>query len=179
MSMSSSATRFLLGVFSDENAVLKAVRALNSACIPIHDVFTPYAVHGLDAAMGIKRSRLPWVCFFAGGFGCLLGVLFQLWVTMRSWPLIVGGKPFFALPAFIPVVFEVTVLIGGLSIVAAFLAVSRMYPGARHPVFYARATDDRFVIAVADRDASFNADKVRRILADTGALEMLWREVEV
>lgn len=177
MSHAMSVTKFLLGVFDDEARVIGAVKNLRRAGISIHDVYTPYAVHGLDEAMGIKRSRLPVVCFFAGGLGLLFAILFQIWVFTSSWPLNFGGKPFLAVPAFIPVAFEVTVLVGGLVTVAAFLVRSRLFPGSRALLLDRAITDDRFVVAIACHDGSLDPVAVGTLLRNSGA--ELVREGEV
>lgn len=172
-----SVQKFLLGVFDDEERMLEAVKGLRRAGIPIHDVFTPYAVHGLDEAMGLKRSRLPIVCFLAGGFGLLFGLLFQSWVFTSDWPMNFGGKPFFAVPAFVPVTFEMTVLIGGLVTVAAFLFRSHLIPGAVLSLIDPAVTNDRFVVALSRADASLDAVAAEKLFRDVGA--ELVREGEV
>lgn len=172
-----SVQKFLLGIFDDEGRILDAVRALHGNGVSIHDVYTPYAVHGLDDAMGIRRSRLPIVCFFAGGVGLLFAILFQIWVFTSSWPLNIGGKPFLSVPAFIPVTFEMTVLIGGLTTVAAFLLRSRLFPGACSKLLDPAITDNRFVVAIARNNASLDVAAVTELLISNGAA--LVREGEV
>lgn len=152
----------LLATFTDETALLKATRAVHAAGIAIEDAFTPYAVHGLEEAMGLRRSRLTWVCFAAGAMGAIMAMSFEVWTSAVSWPLNVGGKPFASIPAFIPVTFELTVLCAALVSAGAFLARSRLFPGRRaQPV--PRVTDDRFALAVAD------GARAREILQAAGA----------
>lgn len=174
-----SKKRFLLGIFTQEDKAVEAIRELRCANVPIYDVFTPYAVHGLEDVMGIKRSRLPIVCFIAGLIGLVLALAFQTWVFTSSWPMNIGGKPHFALPAFIPVTFELTVLVGGLVSVAAFLIRSRLYPGASAYLVDAGVTDDKFVVAIHLKDASINADLVRVYLINSEADEVAEREVVI
>jgi ActD protein len=143
----------LIATFTDEADLLAAVRAARAAGIAIDDAYTPYAVHGLDDAMGVRRSRLTWVCFLAGATGASLALAFQLWTSTVSWPLNVGGKPFASIPAFIPVTFELTVLSAALASAAAFLFRSRLFPG-RRAVPVPRVTDDRFALVVADGEAA-------------------------
>lgn len=169
--------KFIIAIYDDEEKVLAATQKAHQNGIPIHDVYTPYAVHGLDEAMGIKRSRLSIVCFIAASFGCLLAIGFQLWVSSVSWPLNVGGKPFQAIPAFIPVTFELTVLIGGLVTTAAFLLRSRLLPGASPLLLDRKITDNRFVIAVAKTDASLDEKKVSLFFLKEFALEVHESEV--
>jgi len=172
-----SSQRFLLGMFEDEKLLLAAVKSLLGRGVKLHDVYTPYAIHGLDEAMGLKRSRLPIVCFMAGTVGLLIGVLFQTWVFTSSWPINIGGKPFFALPAFIPVTFEMTVLVAGLVSVAAFFIRSGLYPGAKARLVDSGITDDTFVIAVALADASVNKSAVGDFFKNAGAIRVAEKEV--
>lgn len=164
--------KFLLAIFNEEQTLLNAAHAAGKNSIVLYDVYTPYVVHGLDDAMGIKRSRLPIVCFIAGLLGFMLGLGFQLWTFSESWPLIVGGKPFHAIPAFIPVTFELTVLVGGLVTVAAFLVRSKLYPGATPLLPEKLVTDHLFVIAVAKNDASLNDKAVSQFFLEHGAIEI-------
>lgn len=171
--------RFLLGVFDDEARLLHATEEVHKRGFRIHDVYTPYAVHGLDDAMGIRRSRLPLVTFVAGGIGLLFAIFFQCWVFGISWPIIVGGKPFKPIPAFVPVAFEITVLIGGLVTVLAFLVRSRLAPGCRPMLIDPRVTDNRFVIALERSSAEFDEKKITDVLRELGAVEVNVREVNV
>jgi len=143
----------LVATFSDERGLLAATRAVRAAGIAIEDAYTPYAVHGLDEAMGLRRSRLTWVCFLAGATGASFAIGFQLWTSVVSWPLNVGGKPFASIPAFIPITFELTVLTAALVSAGAFLFRSRLFPGRRAAPL-PRVTDDRFALVIADGDAA-------------------------
>jgi Alternative complex III, ActD subunit len=170
------ATRALVGYFDDEAALLEAVRAARAAGLTIHDAYTPYAVHGLDEAMGLKPSRLPWVCLGAALAGLAAAWALQYYVAVVSWPLNVGGKPFFSWPAFLPVAFELTVLCAGLGTVAALLARAGLFPGARR-VAPPKVTDDRFALALCRENERFDADGARQLLARAGALETRTEEV--
>src|SRR5678816_1223428 len=121
------ADRFVVGSFGEPGALLAAVGALRGAGVAIHDVFAPYPVHGLDQAMGIRRSRLPLVTLLAGLGGLCFALAFQYYTAVFDWPLDVGGKPENSTLAFVPVCFELTVLIGGLGTVGAFLLLSLIH----------------------------------------------------
>lgn len=177
MSHEKAIKKYFLGIYDDEDRLLHATTYLRQAGVPIFDVFTPYAVHGLDEAMGIKRSRLPYVCFLAGLMGFLMAIGFQTWVFTLDWPLNVGGKPFNSFPAFLPVGFELTVLIAGLSTVAAFFIKSRLYPGAAPTLLDLATTDNHFVLAIEKADASLDVERVEKILFLCGAIAV--REGEV
>lgn len=162
--------RIVLGVFADESDLLNVTREARESGLQIIDAFTPYAVHGLDAAMGLRASRLPWVCFFAAITGAALKLWFEFWTSMVDWPLNIGGKPWNSLPAFVPVTFEVMVLSAGLATVFVFLLLARLRPGKQPAVAHPRVTDDRFVLVLEETDARFDLASVRRLFAKHGAL---------
>jgi hypothetical protein len=171
-----SSTRALVGYFEDEDALVEAVRAARGAGLAIHDAYAPYAVHGLDEAIGLRPSRLPWVCLVGALAGLGAAMALQYYVAVVSWPLNVGGKPFFSWPAFLPVAFELTVLFAGLGTVAALLARSRLFPGsggAAPP----RVTDDRFALALRREGERFDDEGAARLLARCGAVETRTEEV--
>lgn len=156
----------LVATFTDEASLLGAVRAARAGGLTIEDAYTPYAVHGLDEALGLRRSRLTWVCFLAGLTGGSCALAFQLWTSTTSWALNVGGKPFASIPAFVPVTFELTVLSAALVSAAAFLLRSRLYPG-KGSAPLPRVTDDHFALVVADGVAA------RELLRAAGARELV------
>lgn len=163
----------LIGYFDDEERVLGATRAAREAGYQVHDVYTPYAVHGMDEAMGLRRSRLTWVCFFAGLTGGSLALSLQYYTSVVSWPLNVGGKPFASWPAFIPVTFELTVLIAALTTVAALFIRTRLFPGSSAEAL-PRVTDDRFALALKVESPQGPA---REVLQQHGAVEVVEAEV--
>ena len=156
--------RVLLGVFQNERDILEATRAARASGLKVLDVYTPHAVHGMEEAMGLQRSRLPWVCFVAAAIGAFLKLWFEYWTAVVNWPLNVGGKPWNSLPAWVPVTFEVMVLSAGVSTVVAFFLISRLWPGRRAALPVPRVTDDRFVLALEEADAAFDLRSVKRLL---------------
>lgn len=156
--------RTLLSFFERESDILGATRAMREAGFRIADVYTPYAVHGMDKAMGLAPSKLPWVCFLLGLLGAALKVWFEFWTTAQDWPINVGGKPWNSLPAFVPVTFEVMVLFAGLSTLVAFLFVSRLYPGKKAVLADRAVTDHHFVLVIEESDAAFDPVKVHQLL---------------
>jgi len=141
----------VIAVFTDERTLLAATRAVRERGCDVVDVYTPYAVHGLDEAMGLRPSRLSWACLACGTVGAGLALWFQFWTSAVDWPLNVGGKPFNSLPAFVPVTFELCVLLAGLGVVAALFLRCRLWPGRPARLPDARATDDRFVLVARPR----------------------------
>jgi len=155
--------RFLLGTFAEEQDILGVTRAARANGYKIVDVYAPYAVHGLDHAMGLAPSKLPRVCFALGLFGAAVKVWFEFWTTAVNWPVNVGGKPWNSLPAFVPVTFEVMVLFAGVSTVFAFLWVCGLYPGRKPNIIRTDVTDNRFVLVLEQSDAAFDINRVRRL----------------
>ena len=164
--------RLLVSIFEREEDILEATRAARAGGLRIVDVYAPYAVHGMDRAMGLTPSRLPWVCFLLGLFGAGFKVWFEYWTTASDWPVNVGGKPWNSLPAFVPITFEVMVLFAGLSTVFAFFLVSRLRPGRRARLIDPRITDDRFALVIEQTDASFDPAAVGRMMAHFRAVEV-------
>ena len=166
--------KLLIASFDTEHALLDAAWGAREKGIQIHDAYTPYAVHGLEEAMGLKRTRLTFVCFAFGLTGLAVALAFQLWTFMVDWPLNVGGKSFSALPALIPITFETCVLFAALGTVATFFARTCLWPGKRPQLVCEGVTDDRFAIVLQTSDAEMAA--VREFIGTRGALEV--KEVE-
>ncbi|MCC6587160.1 MAG: DUF3341 domain-containing protein [Bryobacterales bacterium] len=162
----------LLGIFDDEGGIMGAIQAARAQRLRIVEVYTPYAVHGLDRVLGLKRSRLSLVCLVAGALGAGLKLWFETWTAAVDWPVDVGGKPWNSLPAFVPITFEVMVLFAGLSSVGALLIVSRLWPGKKSNLIHPRITNDRFALLLEETDASFDVARVRQLLKAHGAVEV-------
>jgi hypothetical protein len=163
--------RLFLGVFKDEDDVLEATRACREAGFEFQDVYSPYAVHGLDRAMGLPFSKITWVTFLCGALGTTIALVGQSYVAWWDWPLNIGGKPPISLPAFIPVTFELTVLIGGLCTLLGLILFCRLFPGKRARLLHPRVTDDRFVIALW-ADEEFDRSKAHSIFTAHHAEEI-------
>ena len=170
--------RVMVGIFQDESDILSVTREGRKQGYTIRDIYAPYAVHGLDKAMGLQPSRLPWVCFLLGLIGAAAKVAFEYWTTASDWPVNVGGKPWNSLPAFVPITFEVMVLFAGVSTVFAFFLVSRLYPGRRAASVIPGVTNDRFALVLQETDAAFEPALVRRLLERHGAVEVIERAEE-
>ncbi|MCL4811821.1 MAG: DUF3341 domain-containing protein [Vicinamibacteraceae bacterium] len=160
--MNTAETRYV-GVFEREDDLVGATRAARAAGLRIVDAYTPYAVHGLDAAMGLRPSRLALVCLVAGATGAVLKLWFELWTAVVDWPLDVGGKPHNSLPAFVPITFEVMVLFAGLATVSALFLVAGLRPGRRPALVADQVTDDRFALVVEPADATASLASVRAL----------------
>jgi len=164
--------RILLANFEQEDDLLDAIGELRAKGYKVLDAFTPYAVHGLDNALGLKPSRLTWVCFVFGMTGALGMLWFEYWVGAIAWAVDVGGKPWNSLPSNVPVAFETAVLLAGFGSVFALLAVCRLYPGKRSTPQLERVTDDRFVLVLDQSDAQIDASQVAAMLRPFNLLEL-------
>lgn len=173
----SNTKRYAIGIFDDEDILLHAVENIRAAGVKIHDVFSPYPVHGIDDALGIERSRLPIAAFF---FGCV-GLAFALWMQIYmlgfDWPMIIGGKPHIALPSFIPVAFELTVLFTAFGMMITFFTVCGLYPKPKVAVMDLRATDDKFVMAIEMDQTSSQLPRLTELLRANGATEVNQKEM--
>lgn len=164
---------FLVGVFDDEDVLITAVKKIRASGIKIHEVYSPFPVHGLEIALGYKRSRLPIAAFFFGLTGTCLALLMQIWMLGYDWPMIIGGKPFAPIPPFIPVTFELTVLLSALGMVGTFIIISDMKPYKWPRQFDVRSTDDKHVMAIdIAANAAKNKNEITNILQDAGASEV-------
>lgn len=164
--------RLLISTFAHEQDIIAATRTAREGGYRIVDVYTPYAVHGLDAAMGLKPSNLPWICFVLGITGAIAKLWYQIWTSATSWPVNVGGKPLKSLPAFVPVTFEIMVLFAGVGTVLAFFIVSRLRPGKKPTVNYKGVTDDKFVLVLEQTDARFDIGTLQKLFAPFHCVSM-------
>lgn len=164
---------FIVGIFEDEDVLIDAVRSVRKSGVKIHEVYSPFPVHGLDEALGYTRTRLPIAAFFFGLTGTILALVMQVWMLGYDWPMIIGGKDFAALPPFIPVTFELTVLLAALGMVATFMIVSDMKPYAWPMQFDVRSTDDKHVLAIdLASNRAMTSDALSRMLKEAGASEV-------
>ena len=142
------------GIYSDEEDLLRAVRNARSKHLEIMDVYTPFPVHGLDQAMGLSESRLHQAGFVYGALGTLTAFLGMSWIFTRDWPIIFGGKPYWPVPSFIPITFELTVLFAAWGMTITFYTICGLWPGVSNPQLDLRTTDDKFCLAFNCADVS-------------------------
>lgn len=161
--------KFLVATFSDADRLVGAVHAVRRANFRIYDVFAPYPIHELGHAMGLRRSRLPWVTLLAGFGGLCTGLLLQFYTAVWDWPLNVGGKPDNSTLAFVPISFELTVLAGGLCTVGALFLRTRLFPGKTEQLFADDVTNYKFALVLRKRDDLFDAQLAHSVLEHSGA----------
>ncbi len=162
----------LLAEFAGPGELVAAARRMREEGFRHWDAHCPFPVHGLAAAMGLERSRVPWFVLVLGLAGAAAGMALQGWVSAVAYPLVVSGKPLFSWPAFIPITFECAVLGGALGAVVGFLRLARL-PRPHHALFesrrFERATDDAFFLSVEARDPRFDAEGTPALLRELGA----------
>ena len=168
---SSNNTEVLFGLYDDEEVLMSALKKAKADHLEIMEVYTPFPVHGLDPILGLSESRLHIAGFIYGAIGALTGFLFMTWVFTRDWPIIFGGKPYWSVPAFIPITFELTVLFAAVGMVLSFYIVCGLGPGADNPTLDDRITDDKFCIAF-DTAEETDKDKLQSFFQTTGASEV-------
>lgn len=166
----------LLAEYPTPHDLVAAAGAIRDAGYTKWDAHTPFPVHGLDAAMGIKPTRLPYLVLAAGVCGATGGLLMQWWMNAVAYPLIISGKPFNSVPADIPVTFELTVLLASLTAFGGMLAANGL-PTFHRPLFAApafrRVTTDAFFIAIEAADPRFDRERTEALLGSLRATRVV------
>jgi len=160
---------FVISTFSDAGQLVGAIHAVRRASFSIYDVYTPYPIHEVTHAMGLRRSRLPWITLVAGIGGLVTALLMQFYAAVWDWPLNVGGKPDNSTLAFIPITFELTVLAAGLTTVGALFLRARLFPGKRERLISSDITNHKFALVLRKRDDLFDTQLAHAILERNGA----------
>ncbi|MDZ4847734.1 MAG: quinol:electron acceptor oxidoreductase subunit ActD [Pirellulaceae bacterium] len=156
--------------YVDEHSLLAASRKVRDSGYTKTDAYTPFPVHGIDEALGIKPTILPFIVLCMGFVGLAAAATMEIWMNAVSYPYIISGKPMLSIPAFIPVIFETTVLFSAFTTFFAMWGLN-LLPRFSNPVFtnprFDRVTNDRFFLHVDSRDKYFNRESVRELLAGT------------
>ena len=163
--------KFVVGCFDDEMVLFPAVKNVRKKGYKIHDVYTPFAIHGLDKALGLRETSLHTAGFIYGMSGTATALGFISWVFTNDWPLNIGGKPHFALPAWIPIIFELTVLFASVGMVLTFCYLCQMAPFVKKHHFNLRSTDDLFVMVI-EVGPRGNEEEIKAYLQSVGAKEI-------
>lgn len=163
---------FTIGIFDDEDLALDGVKSVREAGVKIHEVYSPFPVHGMDEALGYRMSRLPRAAFAFGLLGCSLALTMMFGMMGFDWPMIIGGKNFAALPTFIPVTFEMTVLISALGMVGTFFIIADLKPFKKPRLFDKRCTNDKHVMAIDLAANKLSKKEISVILEKAGASEV-------
>lgn len=168
----------VVGVFEQADKLVEAVRQVRERKYEQFDAFTPFPIHGLDEVQGLKRSMLPYITFGAGITGASLGFLLQYWTSAVDWPLIVGGKPFNSWPAFVPVMFECTILFAGIFTVLGMIFLNRL-PKVNRTLggLEGRVSNDQFALCIGKGSGrqgykAFDEHEASQYLRSLGASEV-------
>lgn len=170
--------KFVVGCFDDENVLFPAVKKVRKAGYKIHDVYTPFPIHGLDKELGMRDTSLHTAGFIYALTGLTTALAFISWVLTRDWVQNYGGKPHFSLPAWIPIMFELTVLFSAVGMVITFCYLCQLAPFVKKHHFHARATDDLFVMVI-ECTSKTNVQEAENFLTSTGATEVNVQMAEV
>ncbi|WP_231734231.1 quinol:electron acceptor oxidoreductase subunit ActD [Calycomorphotria hydatis] len=176
----------LIGEFSDPHQLVAAAEKVRDAGYQKWDTYTPFPIHGIEKAMGIRPTLLPWIVLCGGLTGCTVAIIFQWFLNgfetpdvpfalMSGYEYIISGKPIWSLPANIPIAFELTILLSAFSALFGMLAMNRLLQ-FYNPLFkverFARVTNDRFFLGIDANDPKFDADGAKSLLTEIGAGEI-------
>ncbi|RPG62624.1 MAG: DUF3341 domain-containing protein [Flavobacteriaceae bacterium TMED220] len=165
--------KFIHAIYDDDDVLLNAVKEVRKNKYRIEEVYTPFPVHGLDKAMGLESTRIAITSFIYGCIGLIVSILMMNYIMIEDWPQNIGGKPSFSfienMPAFVPIMFELTVFFAAHLMVITFYLRSRLWPfkKAENPVL--STTDDKFLMELELNDRE---KELRGLLKKTGALEI-------
>jgi hypothetical protein len=168
------ASKVIHALYTDDDILLQAVKRVREERYYIEEVFTPFPVHGLDKAMGLADTRIAITSFIYGLIGLTVSIVMMNYIMIEDWPQDIGGKPSFSyienMPAFVPVMFELTVFFAAHLMVITFYMRSRLWPFKKAENPDVRTTDDHFLMVI---DTGNNdVEKVSKFLTDTGAIEI-------
>ena len=157
----------IMAEFDTPTQLVDAARAVRDAGYTKTDAFSPFPLHEIDEALGIKRSILPYLIFAGGITGLMAGIGLQYFVHVYDWPIIVGGRPHFSLPAFIPPAYELTILFASATAVFGMLFLNGL-PAPYHPVFnvprFALATREKFFLIIESADDKYDYEETKSLM---------------
>jgi hypothetical protein len=162
----------IIAEFETPAAVMHAAEKVRDSGFRKWDVFTPFPVHGMDKAMGLKNSRVGWFSFIGGVTGYTCGMLMIWWMNAVDYPIVIGGKPMFSPFAAFPPSYELTILLGSFGSLLGMLFLNRL-PRLHHPLLkhrrFALATHDRFFLVIETADPKYAEAETRKLLESTGS----------
>lgn len=162
----------IAGIFLNEHVVVNAARKVRESGFTNLEAISPYPIHAMEEACGIKRSTIPYVTFVAGFIGLVSALALTYYTSVIDWPINIGGKPLFSLPAFVPIMFELTVLFAALASVGAFMVFCGMPRLSTPPPIHKDLTCDKFAIFIPENESGFNYDRAEKMLRELGAVEI-------
>lgn len=166
-------SKVIHAIYNDDDVLMAAVKKVKAARYHIEEIYTPFPVHGLDKAMGLAPTRIAITAFMYGCVGLTVAIVMMNFIMIKDWPQDIGGKPSFSylenMPAFVPIMFELTVFFAAHLMVITFYLRSRMWPFKKAENPDVRTTDDHFLMEIAIHD---NENELTELLQSTGAVEI-------
>jgi hypothetical protein len=163
----------IYGVYGDDDILMSAIKTIRGKGVHIDDVYTPFPMHGLDHALGLKPSRLAITSFIYGVIGAIFALWMMWYIMIHNWPQNIGGKPSFSLienlPSFIPITFELTVMFAAHLMCITYLIRCKLFPGSKSTSPDPRTTDDKFLMEFHPHG---NEEEIKALLMETGAEEV-------
>lgn len=169
--------KIIQALYNDDDLLMAAVKKVRANNHQIQEVYTPFPVHGLDKAMGLKHTRLAIMAFIYGCIGLSVATLMMNYIMIEDWPRDIGGKPSMSflqnMPSFVPIMFEMTVFFAAHLMVITFFLRSRLWPHKQAENPDVRTTDDHFLMEVSFEN---NSEALENLLKETGAVEIKFSE---
>ena len=175
--MSDITKKFLIGVYDDDDIVLSAVHKLKDAGVKVYEVYSPFAIHGLDTAIGHPRTRIGIAAFLFGVTGFLCACTLTIWTMGIDWPMVIGGKDPISLPNYVPAMFELTVLFTAFGMTITFFVSNGLGPIDKPLLFDTRCTDNKFIMAIDLSKNNKSEAEIETILKASGAEEVSTKHV--
>lgn len=167
------ASKVIHAIYNDDDVLMAAVKKVKAEKHHIEEIYTPFPVHGLDKAMGLAPTRIAIASFMFGCLGLTVSIVMMNFIMIEDWPQNIGGKPSFSylenMPAFVPIMFEMTVFFAAHLMVITFYLRSRMWPFKKAENPDPRTTDDHFLMEIAVHN---NEKELSELLKETGAIEI-------
>lgn len=168
-----NSSKVIHAIYTDDDVLMAAVKKVRAERYHIEEIYTPFPVHGLDKAMGLEPTRLAITAFIYGCVGLVVSIVMMNYIMIDDWPQDIGGKPSFSyienMPAFVPIMFELTVFFAAHLMVITFYLRSRIWPFKEAENPDVRTTDDHFLMEIS---AGKNVDEQFDMLRNTGAVEV-------
>jgi len=166
-------SKVIHAIYTDDDVLMAAVKKVKDERYHIEEIYTPFHIHGLDKAMGLAPTRIAIVSFMFGCVGLIVAVIMMNYMMITDWPQNIGGKPSFSyienMPAFVPIMFELTIFFAAHLMVITFYLRSRMWPFKKTENPDPRTTDDHFLMEIAVHG---NETELENLLKETGAVEI-------
>lgn len=162
----------VLAEFQNPKELCDVAESVNKSGYQDFDTYAPYPIHGMEKSMGVKKSPMGWIVLAGGLAGGIGALALMIWVTTSAWPYNISGKPLLDIPVYVPITFELTVLIAAFAALYGMLYLNGL-PKLHNPLFnvdrFKAATDDGFFVCIEASDDMFSEDKVKELFQDNGA----------